>query len=203
MGRILALFATLFLFASLAVAQSPIGVGQVAPEVSKTDVAVPFLSKRSQLSIDVTAIGGSASFAHGERTGLLFGACAGVGGDFLNFMAIAGRHFAQGLAYEPKDGYTNKRLFDLAHMGLFLRRQPSERWQYDVGLRGSVFLHGDSSDDDPGAGYFLGGYGALYFGGSHIKVGPRVLVGRFRCGRSDPEFGITISPITARFLVAW
>jgi hypothetical protein len=203
MSRLILLIAALLLLPPAAAAQPPTGGGQAGFKAPGEEASASFLSKRNQLSIDATAIGASVSFAHGGGTGKFVGVCVGVGGDFFNYMAIAGRHFAQGVSYEPKDGNTDKRLFDVAHLGLFLRNQPTDWCQYDVGLRGSVFLHWDSSDDDPGAGDFLGGYGALYFGGRHFKVGPRLLVGRFRCTGGASEFGVIVSPVTVRIGTAW
>jgi hypothetical protein len=135
---------------------------------------------RNQLTLDAGVVGGSLAYARRVSDHRLIGG-GGVGGDFLSYMVLAGRHFAEdsGLAYEPKDGFEDKLLFEMAHLSAFVRHEPSERWQIDTGLRASVFFHFDSSDDDPGGGFFVGGYAGAYYGWRWLKIGPRVLVGRF------------------------
>jgi hypothetical protein len=193
------LASALLLATFVATAQSPIGNAPATSAGAGTTGSS--LANRNQLSIDVVAGGISVAYAHNNGAGRTAGLGVGVGPDILNFMLVGGRHFAEAWAYEPRDGATGKALFELAHVGLFFRDQPSRGWQYDVGVRGSYFLHFDSSDDDAGGAKFLGVHGALYYGGRHVKVGPRLLVGRFQCGSNTPEFGINVSPLTVRFLV--
>lgn len=156
-------------------------------------------TQRLQLTLDVGAIGGSLGLAWriDERRSL--GVGGGVGGDLFGYMLVAGRHFAEesGLSYQPKDGYRDKFLLEVAHLNAFVRQRTTSRWEFDVGLRGSSFIHYDSSDDDPGGGLFLGGFAAAYYRFRALKVGPRLLFGAFRENRA--EFGVYVVPLTIRF----
>jgi len=151
----------------------------------------------SQLTLEVSIAMASLSYARRANHSWLFGVGGGVGGA-LGKMLVAGRHFAEsgGWAYEDRDGYTNKQLFDVFHGKIFSRYENSP-WQIDIGVQGSVFLHWDSSDDDPGAGFFGGVFLTPMFGWRNVKFGPRVLAGYFGGDADANEFGIYFSPLLA------
>lgn len=153
-----------------------------------------------RFALDGGVVGASLSYANRVGGDWFAGVGAGAGGDFVNWMAVGGRHFAQdgGIAYEERDPYGGELLFEMLHLNLFARYEPGDRWHADVGLRGSVFLHFDESDDDPGGGVFTGAYGSLYWGWRHVKLGPRVMAGVFREDRDTREFGVNVAPLTVR-----
>ncbi|MBN1163720.1 MAG: hypothetical protein JXB45_04025 [Candidatus Krumholzibacteriota bacterium] len=124
----------------------------------------------------------------------------GVGDDMLGFMAVGGNHYSEPdwWSYENRDGATNKDLFDILHVKVFARNKPFTRWQLDIGLHGSVFLHWDSSDDDPGSGVSVAAYALPTYGWRHIKIGARIAVGYFRGCQDASEFGVKVSPLILR-----
>jgi len=160
--------------------------------------------KNNHLTFNLSLFMLSINYARRMNGSWLIGGGAGVGGP-LGKMLIAGRHYSEdhGLAYETRDGYTDKILIDMLHVKLLTRYEPSQRWQIDSGIHASVFLHWDSSDDDPGDGIFVGAYFNPMFGWRTIKFGPRILIGNFRgCGDAN-EFGVYLSPLMGRAIIQW
>lgn len=168
----------------------------------------------NEFAVDAEVLGGTLSYAWGGADGTYWGVGAGIGGSLLSTMVLAGRHFSEEgwIAYEQRDGATEKLLIELLHVEAFRRWSPSLRQEYDVGVRASAFIHGDSSDDDFGGGLFVGGYTTAHWGWDHVKVGPRVLVGYFTEGsgtdrdgirRHTREFGVFLSPLTGRISFGW
>ncbi|HSG49772.1 MAG TPA: hypothetical protein VLA43_18255 [Longimicrobiales bacterium] len=157
------------------------------------------------LALDVDVLGGSLSYARATGPGRYWGVAAGVGGAFLSRMLLSGRHFAHedGPSYQPRDGAVDKALFEILHAGVFRRWAPSDRFNADAGARASVFVHFDSSDDDPGIPLFVGLYGGAMVGGRRLKVGPRLLVGMFSEGSTAREFGVYFVPLSGRLSFGW
>jgi len=172
-------------------------------------VATPATAQRRQpdtvLSLDADIVGGALSYARARAPGRYWGIEAGLGGAFMNRMLLAGRHFAHedGPSYESRDGAVDKDLIEILHAGVFRRWVPSARFSADVGARASVFVHFDSSDDDPGVPLFVGLYANAMVGSPRLKVGPRVLVGVFTEGSSAREFGVYLVPLSGRFSFGW
>ena len=159
------------------------------------------------LSLEVDWMGGAVNYARARGSGAYWGGEVGVGGGFVNRMLLAGRHFSHedGPSYETRDGYEDKELIEIVHLGLFRRGARSERVTWDVGARASVFLHSDTSDDDPAFPLFVGGYANLMVGNRWVKVGPRILVGMFSEGGGVParELGVYLVPLAGRVSVGW
>lgn len=152
-----------------------------------------------QVSIDLSFAGVSVGYAVRNSANTSFGASVGIGGNWLSYMAIAGRHFAEanGLSYEAKDGAGNKELIELLRASVFVRRELAAGRQLDLGLKGSAFLHSDSSDDDPGGGLFVGlNATAMWWKWNRVRVGSSLDAGMFTEGR--PEFGINVAPVLVR-----
>ena len=129
----------------------------------------------------------------------------GLGGAFLNRMLLSGRHFADedGPSYETRDGAVDTELIEILHAGVFQRWASPDRISADVGARASVFVHFDSSDDDPGIPLFVGLYANAMVGGRRLKVGPRLLVGMFSEGSSARELGVYLVPLSGRLSFGW
>jgi hypothetical protein len=66
-----------------------------------------------------------------------------------------------------------------------------------------VFIHFDSSDDDPALPLFLGAYANLMWGNRWLKVGPRLLVGVFSEGSRSRELGVYLVPLAGRVSYGW
>lgn len=151
------------------------------------------------VTVDLSFAGVSIGYAvkNGERTA--FGASLGVGGNWLNYMAVGGRHFAEsnGISYRTKDGSTNKELYELFNATVFVRRYFDAGRQLDVGLKGSGFLHSDSSDDDPAGGAFLGmNAKGTWWRWGRVHAASQLDAGLYTEG--DPEFGVNVAPILLR-----
>lgn len=158
---------------------------------------------RNQLSLTGHVGGLTVGYARGVAPGRLVGGELGIGGDWTSLMLLGGPHFGEWITYGERDAAGNEQLFELGHVGAFLRGLEGERWTWDAGLRASAFLHFDDSDDDPGGGLFVGAYGTLLVGWSRVKLGPRVQIGLFTEGRGTNELGIYLAPLTGRVTVGW
>lgn len=171
--------------------------------------AFPAAAQRRQpdtvVSLDADLFGGTLSYARALGPGRYWGLEAGLGGAFLNRMVLAGRHFADedGPSYQTRDGAVDKELIEILHAGVFRRWVPSARVSTDVGARASVFVHFDSSDDDPGLPLFVGAYANVLVGWRRVKFGPRVLVGMFSEGLSARELGVYLVPLSGRVSFGW
>ena len=174
----------------------PLAAAQVSGPETPTDT-------RHMVTFDLTAIGGTIGYAHRIGENRYLGFDGGVDVAVFSYMLYAGRHFseANGWAYEDQDGFTGKDLFEIVNANIYIRHIYGNRWNIDTGVRGSLFLHYDSSDDDPGGGMFAGVYASVFYGWRHVKFGPRVQMGVFTEG--SPEFGIFISPIIVRVAIPW
>ena len=161
--------------------------------------------KENHLALDAGILMASLSYARRAGDNWFLGMGGGVGGDFLGYIVVAGRHYSEygGWSYEDKDGFRDKMLFDLIHGKLFARYEPSEHWQTDFGIRSSYFLHFDSSSDDAGGGVSAGAFVNPMVGWKNLKVGPTVTAGGFWGCRNAREFGVYLSPLTVRVTLRW
>jgi hypothetical protein len=157
------------------------------------------LAPQRQFNIDGSAVGLSVGFAARSSDKTSFGVAFGIGGNWYNYMVLAGGHFAEenGLSYETRDGSTSKSLYELGHATVFVRRHFDGGRQLDLGLKVSGFLHSDSSDDDPGGGTFVGlSATAMWYQWKKLRVGSELDVGRYSEGR--PEIGVNVAPLLLR-----
>lgn len=159
--------------------------------------------ENNMLSFDLDVVGGTAEYARRIDDNRLLGFGAGVDAAFLGYMVYAGRHFAEhdGWSYEEKDGYTNKDLLEILHGNLFIRHEALDRMHVDTGLRSSLFMHFDSSDDDAAVGIFAGAYVTVMYGWQRLKFGSRVQAGVFY--EREGEFGVFLSPVIVRIALPW
>jgi hypothetical protein len=174
----------------------------IIPSVSAAQSAVTGsmpLAPAHQFSIDLSLVGVSLGYAVRNSPNTSFGASIGIGGNWYNYMALAGRHFseANGLSYESKDGSADKSLYELLRASVFVRREFGEGRQLDLGVKASGFLHSDSSDDDPGGGIFVGlDAKAMWWKWNRFRVGSELDAGMYTEGR--PEFGVNVAPVLVR-----
>jgi hypothetical protein len=151
------------------------------------------------VTIDASFIGVNVGVASRTSARTSMGVSIGVGGNWFNYMALAGTHFAEsgGLSYEARDGAENKELIELLRGELFVRREFEQGRQVDVGIKASGFLHSDSSDDDPGGGGFIGvNVTGMWWRWHALRLGSELDIGRYSEGH--PEFGVNVAPILVR-----
>ncbi|MES2178298.1 MAG: hypothetical protein V4550_10575 [Gemmatimonadota bacterium] len=159
------------------------------------------LAPERQVHLDLTIAGAAVGFAARTSERTMFGVEIGGGGNWVNY-TLAGSHFSKG-------GARNSSLVELAHATVFMRTRFSESQHLDLGAKVSAFLHFDSSDDEPGGGYFVG-LNAKYSWAKwrRMNLASEMDIGRFAepgngtclsgCeGRQ--EFGINVAPILVRF----
>ena len=179
------------------------GVSALFLETGASSAAVEDLSSNSgaEWTVDLSALMVSPAIAWSVGPNWRVGAGGGLGDDFLSTMVVGGYHYSEpGLwSYDGHDGAKDKKLFDILHAKVFARAGLSMRWQLDIGLQGSVFLHFDSSDDDPGGGASVTVYALPMYGWRRIKIGPRIAMGYFGGCDDRSEFGVKISPLIIRW----
>ena len=152
-----------------------------------------------QMTLDVSGVGLNFGFAVRNAPRTSIGASVGIGGNWLNYMALGGGHFAEagGPSYQAKDGYQNKELIELLRGTVFVRREFDHGRQLDVGVKASAFMHFDSSDDEPGGGGFVGlDVTGMWWRWRALRLGSQVDIGRYSEGH--PELGINVAPILLR-----
>ena len=160
----------------------------------------PPLAPERQFHIDAKPVGLSLGFAARTSPKTSFGVAIGGGGTWWTYMLLAGSPFAEenGLSYDTKDGSTDKSLYELAHVTIFVRRHFEGGRQLDLGLKGSGFLHSDGSDDDPGGGTFIGlNTTLMWYQWKRLRLGSELDIGRYSEGRR-PEFGVNAAPLLLR-----
>jgi hypothetical protein len=152
-----------------------------------------------QVTVDASYLGVNVGFAVRRSAHTSIGASVGLGGNWINYMALSGAHFAEagGLSYEGRDGRTGKELLDVFRGSIFLRRDFDGGRQLDVGLKASGFAHFDSSDDEPGGGSFVGaGITGMWWKWRALRLGSEIDVGRYSEGA--PELGVNVAPLLVR-----
>jgi hypothetical protein len=182
--------------AVLALTSAPIAAAQ-----SPADSTA--LAPAHQLLVDVSGVGLDLGFARRTTPHSSLGLSIGVGGNWANYMLIAGGHFAEagGLAYAPKDGASSKEMFELVRASLFSRHYFASGRQLDLGLKVSTFLHLDTSDDDPGAGAFIGlAATPIWKRWGHLALGSEIDAGAY-LESSATEFGINVAPAFIRISI--
>ena len=153
-----------------------------------------------QLHLDLSPVGLTFGAAKTTSPTVAIGASIGVGGNWVNYMLLGGSHFAEsnGLSYDTKDGRTGKSLIELANATVFVRTYLPREQQLDVGLKVAGFAHFDSSDDEPGGGYFVGAdVKYMWYSWRRLRVGSQVDIGRYAEGARG-ELGVNVSPLLLR-----
>lgn len=163
------------------------------------------IPRRNSFTADLGFLMLSLGYARRINAVWHWGLGIGFGDDFWNFMLLGGRHYSEPhlYSYEEGDGFTEKELIDIVSGRVFLRFQPSKNWDFDFGPYNSLFLHFDSSDDDPGGGTCTGVLIGGMYGLRRFKVGARIIIGRFAGCSGAEEFGVKVSPLEGRVLFDW
>jgi hypothetical protein len=187
------LFRSLFTLAAIVAAASRSGSAQSSATDSRA------VAPLRQVNFDLSLAGLNVGFAMRNTARTSIGASIGIGGNWMNYMVLGGSHFSEerGLSYQTKDGRGNKSLYELVRATVFVRTHFDNGRQLDVGVKGSGFLHSDSSDDDPGGGSFVGlNLTGMWWQWRKLRLGSEVDVGRFSEGR--PELGENVAPVLVR-----
>ncbi|HEY0711868.1 MAG TPA: hypothetical protein VGF45_04285 [Polyangia bacterium] len=164
--------------------QAPLPQAPLPPHALEVANRAP----RHQLSLEIFPIAAHVGYAARVAPNTSVGLKLGLGIDFLSEVPFAGGHFTGdwGVAYEQRDGYTDKRYLEFAHLALFVRRFLPHRFHIELGARASNGFHLDSSDDDEAPTRFVGAYLAAFWGGSILSVGSRISLGSL----SESQLGI-------------
>ncbi|HXT14298.1 MAG TPA: hypothetical protein VN706_01625 [Gemmatimonadaceae bacterium] len=140
---------------------------------------------RSRVTLDAGLLAGGLSYARVTSPDKLVGVGLGLGYEF-NFRLVHSEPWGTKSA-------------EIAHIDAFERLEPPGRWQYDVGVRAAFDFHAAQVASEAEPGGFAGGYIAPMWGGSHFRIGPRVQAGAY-WSSPHPAFGISVTPLTARFV---
>ena len=159
------------------------------------------LAEKNQLVIDLSAARLGVSYARKISPRWLLGGGLSGGPDLLLIFLGGGSHMAGSDILGRHDDGLRRRLYEIFGGEAFARYQPNNWLQVDFGPRASWFLHFVEWDDDPGGGFFVGGYGAVAIGWRYLKVGARISMGVFDC--MGPELGAIIFPLMLRGVIPW
>lgn len=96
---------------------------------------------------------------------------------------------------------SDKSFLDIAHVGAFLRANPSSA----VTLDGRVQLGLAELEGCSGClpGVFTGISGGAFFGGRRFKVGPRLTAGAMKESGDPAELVLNLTPVAAVFTHTW
>jgi hypothetical protein len=143
----------------------------------------------NQVTLDASILAGGLSYARMTSSDMLVGVGAGLGTEF-NIRMVRGEKWGKTSA-------------ELVHLETFARLDTPGRWQYDLGIRAAADIHSQAvhggSASETEFGGFLGGYIAPMWGWRQFRVGPRLQAGVY--WSPHPSLGISVTPLTARFLL--
>ena len=139
-----------------------------------------------QVALDASLLGAEVSYARVTHSGRLVGGGIGAGYD-LNIRLVHGEPWGAKSA-------------EVAHFELFERLEPPGHWEYDVGIKAALDVHAAQVQSEVTPGGFSGGYLAPMWGGRHFRIGPRLQAGAYWTS-AHPSLGISVIPLTARFLI--
>lgn len=146
---------------------------------------------QNQFALDLDVLGLGFSWAHGGGDSWAIGVGAGVGLSVLHWTGIADDHFSDA---------DEVGLDQVIHLTVFGRKQLGSDWTADVGLRGSLLIHGDSGGGGNPAPVLFVGPSATLLWGSRLKIGPTLHVGVASEGSTwSPAWRFV--PLTGRFVL--
>src|SRR5262245_29505808 len=125
---------------------------------------------KNEFTLDFRPFAGMAAYAWQLSPGTLFGLGAGGGIDELDFTIVPFEGGASGGKFHQFE--------EILHASAFVRRKAGVHWDFDLGARVGIGVVRECVVSDCWPGWFLGGYANAFWGGSHWKVGPRIIVAR-------------------------
>ena len=153
--------------------------------ISERQLAAQEPVPRSQFTLDAGLLAGGLSYARTTSSHKLVGVGGGAGAEF-NIRLVSGQSWGA-------------KSTEVLHVEMFTRREAPRSWQYDLGVKAAADVHTARVASEAEFGGFLGGYIAPMWGWRHFRIGPRVQAGLYWTS-PQPSFGISITPLTARFL---
>lgn len=184
-------------------APSPVCLVSAERPSSAPDSAV----KRNRLALWVPPFGLGLDYSRRTQPGRLYGAGVGLENGSPLVAIISSRAFAQTFWRTGRDWPAERGFLEFAHLELFRRYEPAQRWRVDWGIRLSVWTPRDGGFLTP-MPRFVGVYVAPEFHWWWIWFGSRLMVGRFSVGgtyhrrRVDDAAAIVVVPVAARLELA-
>lgn len=168
----------------------------ILPEFSMTRISTIFLSllvltvadlaaQHRQLSLELNPVHGTLGYGWAVAPTRLVGVEVGFGFPQID------RTLA------PAD----ESLIDILHVGAFVRSNPSKSVTFDGHAQlGLAELYGCSGCLP---GVFTAVSGAAFFGGRHLKVGPRLTAGVIKENGDPSAFALNLTPLAVLLSYSW
>ena len=138
-----------------------------------------------EISLEANPVHGTVGYGWATDGGRLIGVQVGFGFPQLDRTLVPG----------------GESLIDFLHIGLFMRAQPFRSVALEGGIRtGLAELRGCSGCLP---GLLTSVSGAAFWGGRHVKVGPRLTAGAIREGGEPTTFVLNLTPLAALFTYTW
>lgn len=148
-------------------------------------VAADVRAQRHELSLEANPIHGTLGYGWVRSSTMTIGVEAGFGFPQLD------RTLA------PSD----ETFLDFTHVGVFMRARPSASIAVDTRVQlGIAELRGCSGCLP---GIFTGASAGVFWGGRHVKVGPRLTAGVIAEHAEPVTFVVNLTPIALLFTYAW
>jgi hypothetical protein len=139
-----------------------------------------------QLSLEANPIHGTLGYGRVRSPTLVAGVQIGFGFPQLDRTLVPDR---------------DDDFLDIAHIGLFVRTQPSRRVALDGRVQLGIAEYTGCSGCFPGV--FAGISGGAFFGGRNIKIGPRITTGVHNDLNDPAEWIVNLTPVALLFTVDW
>lgn len=143
------------------------------------------LAAQRQVSLEANPVHGTVGYGWTTDGGRLIGVQLGFGFPELDRTLIPG----------------DESLLDVLHIGLFVRAQPSPSVTLEGSIRSGVAELRGCSGCLPGL--LTSVSGGAFWGGRHVKVGPRLTAGVIAEGGEPTTFVLNLTPLAALFTYTW
>jgi hypothetical protein len=142
-------------------------------------------AQRRELSLEANPIHGTLGYGWVRSPTLTIGVQAGFG--FPQFDRTL----------MPDD----ESFLDITHIGVFMRARPARSIALDGRIQlGLAELRGCSGCFP---GIFTGASAGVFWGGRHVKVGPRITTGVIAEHGESTEFVVNLTPVALLFTYSW
>ena len=155
--------------------------------------ASPMAAQEQHVTIDASVLRGTVGYARQAGAKAYVGLEIGFGFPQLDRTLRPAEDSTGGPDFE-----------EYLHVGAFVRLVPSDRFEVDLGVRGSVADLWECTVSDCWPATFAGMYVQPMIGWSRIKFGPRLTAGWIREGKTDVDGTtgvIAVNPFTARLTI--